>query len=184
MRWLVLGMVVLLPVGRAECAPTTASVSVWAALGTSEGRETPSFEPALEAIRKAVADLPYDTYRKVAVSRTTAPFGEETKVKLDEKYTLVLEPLSRTEQGHLRMEIRITAPPRKKGEARVNLLSTGVVLKPGNQLKLRGLHTDAGELIIVLQAAACPPPCRPSAISPEGSPLTGRSLLPASSPCR
>ena len=134
-----------------------AKVAVVVVHATTEGREEkPQFDPGLESIREVLADLSFDTYRKVAVRILSAPFEEETllnlnkKYALSKKYVLVLTPISKAKSGCVRMKVRIDMVFENLPKKRVAVISTTVVAKPGKHFRLGGLRYDGGELVLVL----------------------------------
>ena len=130
--------------------PPPVHVSVVAVYASLENRKEKDFGPDTAGIESAVADLAFDTYRKVKTALLRAPFREETRLPLTPKYTLCVEPLSRGKTGQVRLNIRVTMPPRKKGQKPIAVIATTVVTGPGKQFKLRGLKHGRGELVVVL----------------------------------
>lgn len=127
-------------------------LSVWAVQATNEERESRHFDPGLETIRDAVADLPFDTYRRVRADRKEAACGAEIRFPLDARYTLFVKPVSREDDGRIRLDIRVEIAPRKEGDKPVNALSTRMIAAPGKKTRLGGFKLDKGELLIVLAA--------------------------------
>ena len=132
-------------------ADNTVSLSIWAAQATTEHRAEKHFDPGLEPIKKAVEDLAFDTYRKVKTAKQAAPLGKQSRTPLDGKYTLCVTPVSKEPDGRGRLELRIEIAPKEKDDKPVNALTTRVLMKPGEMMKLRGLKMDPGEMIIVIQ---------------------------------
>jgi len=131
------------------------ALTVWAVQATQEGREAKHFDAGLAEIQKILAPLPYDTFSEVKVHQNKQlPFQAETKLALDDRYTLIVHPTGREEDGRVRMAIRVEMPPRKQGEAPVAAISVTLLLKPGEKIKLQGLRADSGgELVVVLGTA-------------------------------
>ena len=127
-------------------------VSFWAVQATHEGQNPKHFDPGLEAIQGAVADLPFDTYRKVQAAEKKLAFGSENRLALDARYTLVLKPIAKEPDGRIRMDIRVEMAPQNPQDKPVTALSTRMALSPGKQTKLGGFKLDRGELVIVLSA--------------------------------
>jgi len=134
-----------------------------------EGRKEKYYDPALKSVRDGLSELPFDTYRKYAVSQTRVPFGKEAEIPIDKKYTLYITPLSERANGQIRIKARIQMerdPPDKNGKKKkpVNTHVTTTLLKPGRKLKFGGgLKSAEGELIVVISLEKRPahPPKRP-----------------------
>jgi hypothetical protein len=127
-------------------------LSLWATQATQEQRPEKYFDAGLEPIRTAVNDLPFDTYKKVKVSRQAAPCGEESRLAIDERYTLFVKPVSREADGRIRLEIRIEMAPKEPGGKPVKALDTRMMLAPGEKVKFGGLKLAQGELVVVVSA--------------------------------
>jgi len=131
--------------------PEAVTVSMVAVRATIEGREEKHFDAGLEAIRKAVADLPYDTYRKVKSSKTPAPFDQETKIGINKEYSLYVTPLAKKSDGRIRMKARIEMQPKDEKKKAINTHVTTALLKPGKKLKFcGGMKADGGELVVII----------------------------------
>lgn len=127
-------------------------ISVWAAQASQENRPEKFFDAGLEAIRPAVSDLPFDTFKKVMVSNASAVFAQEARFTLDDKYTLYVTPLSRETDGRIRLDIRVEMQPKEPGGKPIKALATRMIIAEKEKVKFRGLKRDAGELIVVLAA--------------------------------
>jgi hypothetical protein len=131
-------------------SPPPVNVHLWAAKATVEKRDKIQIDRELEPIRPAVAGLPYDTYRKVAVSWRAIAYGEEGRLPINAEYTLIAKPLSADPDGRIR--IAITVEMAKPDRPPVNALQTTMSLVPGKLVTLRGLMLNDGDLLIVLKA--------------------------------
>ena len=117
------------------------------------------FDPELKSIQKAVADLPYDTYRKVNVATQKVKMAEEAAFEINPTYTLRATPVEKDEQNRIRMDLRIdekvevedSETKKKKVVVREALTSTSSIA-PGKPLVLGGLKLKEGRLVIVLTA--------------------------------
>ena len=133
------------------------SVSMWAMDVSVEGRERHEkhFDRELEPIRDTVKDLPFDTFTTVKVARAKATPDAETRIAINEHYTLYLKPQASTKEGILCLAIRVEKMPQepaRKKDKPVNAFSTRVEVKAGQKIKFKGLKNEGKELVIVLQA--------------------------------
>ena len=136
---------------RSKPKPKPVTVSMVAVKAAQEHRKEKYLEPGLEGIRDAVSDLKYDTYRKVASSKTTARFDEEVKVPINAAYALYVTPLSKESNGQIRLKTRIEMPPADKAKKPVNTHVATVLQKPGKKLVLGGgMRLDEGELVVII----------------------------------
>lgn len=144
-------VIVLFALSGAGTAPEDAIVlSVWAAQATTEGRETKHFDPELEPIRNDVNDLRFDTYHQVRVDRREAPYGAETRFPLDARYTLCVTPVSKEQDGRIRLDVRVEMASRKEGDKPINALSTRIMAAPDKKTRFIGFKLEQGELVFLL----------------------------------
>ncbi len=132
--------------------PAPVTVSVHAVAATREGRSEKYFDRGLESIRKAVAELEFDTYRLVKKHTVKAPLKKETAFVLNERYKFCITPLSKEADGRIRAKVRIEllSPDRKKKPVNALVATCNIVQK--SALKLR-LKQREGELIIVVSVS-------------------------------
>ncbi len=153
MRLVLAGLMLVLAAGAVgEPRRDPVSLSVWAACASKEGRETKHFDAAVKPIADAVGDLPFDTYHSVKTAKQTANIGVKAKFPIDAKYTLYITPVAHTSDKRIRLELLVEMAPKKKGDKPVKALSTRVLAKPRQKLKLHGIQAEKGELVIVLMA--------------------------------
>lgn len=128
------------------------SVRVVAVQALTTGRRVKKFDPGLEEVRSVLARSNHDTFKKVKTTTVTAPYGKESRVPIDAKYTLYVTPLSKESGGRIKVRVRVTVPPkdRRRGAKPINALTTTIIAAPGRKIKLQGLPLDEGELILVL----------------------------------
>lgn len=141
-------ILMILPGGGADTSPV--GLSVWAVHATQESRPEPYYDPELSVIRNALADLPYDTFIKVKISREKLPMNEEKEITLDGKYILVGKPIEREADGRVRIDVRIKIKPSEPDKTPVKALQAVMTMKPRELVKLRGLKREPGELVVVL----------------------------------
>ncbi|MCP4642250.1 MAG: hypothetical protein GY851_17530, partial [bacterium] len=72
------------------------------------------FEKGLERIKPAVDDLKFDTFKKVAIAKATAPPGREAKLPINAKYTLFVTPISKDAKARIRIKARVEEKVPKK----------------------------------------------------------------------
>ena len=128
-------------------APPAAQLSVIAVRATKEGRSEPHFDGSLATVRRALGNLPYDSYYQLKSGTLKAAFDKETLWPITEDYTLSLLPVSRETGGRVRIRTRVIA---KRHGTSVNALDTTIVLAPGRPVNLGGMHLKNGELVVVL----------------------------------
>jgi hypothetical protein len=136
----------------ASALAETVTLKIWAVAASQEGREERHFDPGLEAIREAVGDLNFDTFRKIQIDQKRLETDKETRIPLNATYALCLKPLSRDAEGRIRMEIRVEMQPKEPGSRVLNIISTRMALPPNQMAKLGGAKLEKGELVVVLQA--------------------------------
>lgn len=130
-----------------------ALVKMVAVQATNEGRGSKYFGEGLEGVRKSVIGLDYDTFHRVKATEKAAPYGLETKLPIDGRYTLCLTPVSVGADGRIRLKTRITMTSRNPERGTINALDTTLVMVPGKPINLGGLKLDIGELIVVLRVS-------------------------------
>ena len=132
-----------------EVPAAPVQISVVAIQALNEQRASKHFGPGLDRVRKAVSGLDYDSFYKVRSADVPAPYGEETKIFINNQYALFLSPVSRGPDGRIRIKARITM---KVKEKTVKALDTTLTMAPGGHLNLGGLRLERGELIVVISA--------------------------------
>lgn len=125
-------------------------VNVVAVQASRENRGLRYFERGLDDIRGAVADLEFDTYRKLSSATFPAAFNEETRFEISPKYTLCITPLSREPTGQVRLTVNVQLTSEHHRNKPVNALTTTLSIGRGKQVKLRGLKLDVGELVVLI----------------------------------
>lgn len=130
------------------------NVQMWAVQATQEDRVEPHFDRDVVAIKPAVKDLPYDTYKRVAVEWRAATVGTTAALPINPVYTLLATPLP--DQADLRIRLDICVEMRRDPDANgggIKALQTTMALVPGKMVNLRGFRLKTGgELLIVLMA--------------------------------
>jgi len=119
---------------------------------TNEGRDTPVFGENLGDLKKTLSELPYDTYKHLVTTKVSVAYHEEARIKIDERYTLIVKPMGREQDGRITVETRIEAVEADKKKPPVNALKATSMMVPGDHLKLHGLKLETGKLVLVLTA--------------------------------
>ena len=127
---------------------TPVTVSMIALQATDETQ--PYFDPQLNTVRHALADVKRNTFRKIASRQMAAPYEKDTKLAINSRYTLYITPLSKEADGRVRARARITLAPRDGQGKSINAVDTTLVIVPGDYVKIRGLKLDEGELVVLL----------------------------------
>ncbi|MBI4558939.1 MAG: hypothetical protein HY706_15255 [Candidatus Hydrogenedentes bacterium] len=150
-----LSLVVVLAVGAGKAVtapPPPVHITMVAAVATNESRPERGkvfYGSGCDAIRNAVAELPYNTYRHLVSWFHDLPYNVETPVKVNAQYTAYLTVLSKQADGRFRIKTRIGE--RVPGGREVNAVVATHVVVPGDQFKFC-VKTNAGALIIVFTA--------------------------------
>jgi len=144
-------VLMLLPGAAASTEPPM-GMSLWAVHASQEQRPEPHYDPELQPIKNALADLPYNTFHAVKITREKLPFNEDTRIDIDPKYTLVAMPLNREGAGKVKVDLRIEVTPSDPGKTPVKALQTRLTMQSRQPVKLRGLKREPGELVLVLAA--------------------------------
>ncbi len=131
-----------------NAAAQTVNVAMVAVEGRREGKSTQSFGPGLDEVRKALTGLAFDTFTKVQSAEVPCHYGEEQRILVNERYTLYVTPVSKLDDGRVRIRARITRLSRDG--TTVDALDTTLQLVPGAHLNLGGLKLEQGELILVM----------------------------------
>lgn len=166
----VLGAVVLAVVLVAEAPesrpdPPPVRIAMTALQATLDGVKEPRMDRDARAVSEALVDLKgkFDTYRNLRVLKTVAPYRQETKLAINDRYTLYLTPLSKDDNDRIRCKVRISMKVEEKvpnpaaSAAAVRTVEKNAVdctflAVPGKLFKLTGslLKLDEGQLVVVL----------------------------------
>lgn len=152
-----------------RAAETRVTVSMVAVEASNEERAVQEagngsakrYDPALDKpTRAALADLPYNSFRRIGADSAKARFGEEVRLDIDDTYTLCVKPLSRDHNGLIRAKAWIEEQGNdedkdKDGQktASRKVLDTTVRAVPGDRLLLGGPNLDNGVLVVALTLA-------------------------------
>lgn len=148
-----LGFIVLLILPAAaqdEAPPSRVPISMVAIQALNEGRAERYFDSRIRNVRRAIEGLDYDTFHLVRSEQRPVPFGEETRMTINDEYSLFVTPKERERDGRMVTEVRITVQRKGRDQRPMNVLDTTVRLAPGKPILLGGPPLGAGELIVVL----------------------------------
>lgn len=132
----------------AETRPV--DLSICAVHATQEARETRYFDAGLEFVRAVLLDLPFNVFHLIKKEELRATTGQETRLALDERYTLFITPIEVLENGSVRMDVRIDVKSKKPDVTPIKALQTRMLVQAGKKVKFRGLKLDEGEMVLVL----------------------------------
>lgn len=152
-----LALAVLVHASAAGDALTTPVHVEWFAVqATDEGRDqgVMQFGDGLDAVREAIENfvekkrLKLDTFARIAHSKVRAAPNAETKFEVNDRYTTFVKPLSRDEDGRIRMTVRIEEASERDGKKTVrDALNTTSSVASNAPLLLGGLKLERGNLI-------------------------------------
>jgi len=150
-------MLLMLPLAREVAGqerPRPVSISLWAVHALQEEHDEKRYDRGLEAVQDLLRGLPYNTFRQVQiVQRRPAPYNEQTRLRINEQYTVVVRPLRQNEDGSFRLELVVEMPPKADDPDKepVKAVSATVNLPAGEKLAVQA-PMDKGELIIIISA--------------------------------
>ncbi len=135
----------------AEASAQPVHFSVWAIQAVKTGKADKQFDSAAQNVRKAIEDLPYDTFRGVFTGSAVVPPGAETRLSLNEAYTLVIQCRSRDSKDSAHVDLCVELPPAKPGEAPRKAIQTCINVCAGKKVRIGGLKMKEGEMVVVLE---------------------------------
>jgi len=93
----------------------------------------------------------YNKQRKLTTKDAEASYGEETELRINERYTLCITPLGKDEKNRIRVKARIDETIRKGNKTiKRKALETTSAVAPGKPLTLGGLKLKEGKLVVKL----------------------------------
>ncbi len=145
---------------REEPAPKV-SVSLIAVRATHQGHEERQFDRSIASIHETVEDLKqFDDFRQLRAVTTTAAYGEETKIPIDARYTLILKPVQRASHNRIRCNIRVDMRLEKEEDKSSSddddepkfreVLRCTLLAVSDKPFKVGGLRLDEGLLVLIL----------------------------------
>ena len=141
-----------------SAAPDDASawpvnISVWAVQALKTGRAEKQYDNGALPVRKAVEDLPFDTFRGIFSGGVTMPAGKEARLKLNDNYTLLIQCQSRDSKNTAHVDITVELPPASAGGPPRKAVQSCMVLCTGKMVRIGGLKMNEGEMVVVLEMA-------------------------------
>ena len=112
-----------------------------------------TYDAELESLRPALADLDYDTFKKVSISRLPVTFNEETNIEVTPEYVLHVTPLSVEKNGMVRLNVRLELRSKQEGRPPRNAIATTLATAQNRLFMLRGLKMENGELVVVMKVS-------------------------------
>ncbi len=137
---------VMLAGGAHDAAPL--SLQCWVVEGSREDRETPLFDAEAQRVQDALADLQFDTWRTLHSRTVQLPAGEDMRIPLKERYTLILHYIGLDEDNRARVTATVELAPKEPDDEPCNVLQT-ILLLSREKVRIGGLRTEAGELVLV-----------------------------------
>jgi hypothetical protein len=115
------------------------------------GKSEQKFDPGLENVKSALAELPYDTFRLVKSATMTVELKKESIQEITKSYTLHVTPIEKDGEDRLRVKVwieqkRANDPDSPSRRA----IDTTSALAKGKPLVLGGLTLDGSSLVVVL----------------------------------
>jgi len=126
-------------------------LSMTALMATNEGRTVKYIDPSLNKIRHAVEHLDYDTFKKLTATETSLTYGKETKLRINDRFTLGLTPEKKDSKGRVRVHAIIEAAS-SDGKRKKKALDSMLILAPGKPINLAIVGSEDGGLFVVLVA--------------------------------
>jgi len=135
----------------ADTAEQPATFSVWAVQALKTGSAEKNFDSGAQAVRKAVEDLPFDTFRSVFSGLASMVPGTEKRLILNDTYTLLLQCRSREGKNAAHLDITVELPPAQAGGPPRKAVQSCMVVCKGKMVRIGGLKMNEGEMIVVLE---------------------------------
>ena len=140
---------VMLTSGAPDDAPLP--LQYWAVEGTVEGRDTNSYDTQAQAIRDALQDLNFDTYRTLEHKTVRLKPSQDSRIPLKDRYTLILNYTGRDQAGRARIAATIELAAKKPDIKPRKVVQTTLLLSK-EKARIGGLRTKKGELVLIFAA--------------------------------
>ena len=137
-------------------APDDAAVkpvllSIWAVQALKTGNGQKEFDSGAQTVRKAIEDLPYDTFRSLFAGGATVAPGAETRLPLNDRYTLLLQCRAREGKNAAHIDFTVELPPPSPGGAPRKAVQSCMIVCTGKMVRIGGLKMNEGEMVVVLE---------------------------------
>lgn len=127
------------------------TISVWAVQALQTGGKEKQFDSGAQAVRKAVEDLPFDTFRGIFSGGVTMPTGKEARLTLNDTYSLLLQCPSREGEDAVHLDVAVELAPTAPGEPPRKAVQSCMVVRTEKMVRIGGLKMNEGEMIVVLK---------------------------------
>jgi len=144
------------PQGAQQGPPPNPIARMYAIYAHGAVPEQPYTDKALKPIAEALAKLPFTSYEAVTVQDREAPWGEETKLAVNAKYTVNATPLGQNEEGAIELHVRIEML--QDDGNYVDALEAQALAAKDGALLFRGMPLNNGELVVALLVGMPPDP--------------------------
>ena len=135
----------------ADVATQPVSLSVWAVQALKTGAAEKQFDNGAQAVCKAIEDLPYDTFRGVFTGSATVAPAAETRLTLNDTYTLLIQCRAREGKNAAHIDITVELPPASPGGPPRKAVQSCMVVCTGKMVRIGGLKMNEGEMVVVLE---------------------------------
>ena len=123
----------------------------WSVEGTMEGRDAKFYDTEAQAIRDALQDLRFDTFRTVQNSTIQLKPKQDSRIPLKDRYTLILNYTGREQDGRARIAATIELAAKEPNIPPRKVVQTTLLLSK-EKARIGGLRTENGELVLVFAA--------------------------------
>jgi hypothetical protein len=127
------------------------TISVWAVQALKTGSTEKHYESGAQAVRKAVDDLPFDTFRGVFSGGVTMPPGKEARLMLNDAYSLLLQCPAREGKDAIHLDVTVELAPTGPGEPPRKAVQSCMIVYAGKMVRIGGLKMNEGEMVVVLE---------------------------------
>ena len=134
-----------------DASAQPAHFSVWAVQAVKTGAAEKQFDTAAQPVRKAIEDLPFDSFRGVFTGSATVAPGAETRLTLNDTFTLLIQCRTREGKNAAHVDITVELPPASPGGAPRKAVQSCMVLCTGKMVRIGGLKMNEGEMVVVLE---------------------------------
>ncbi len=135
----------------ADAATQPVAISLWAVQALKTAGTEKHFDNGAQAVRNAVEDLPFDTFHGVFTGGAAVAPGGETRLALNDNYTLLLQCQTREGKDEAHVDITVEIPPASPGGPARKAVQSCMVLRTGKMVRIGGLTMKEGEMVVVLE---------------------------------
>lgn len=135
----------------ADASAQPVGLSFWAVQALKTGSTEKQFENGAQAVRKAIEDLPFDTFRGVFAGSADITLGADTRLPLNDTYTLLIQCRAREGNNAAHIDITVEIPPASPGGPPRKAVQSCMVVCIGKMVRIGGLKMKEGEMVVVLE---------------------------------